>query len=256
MGGTPAGGKGGASATAGKSGSTGGSAGGSGLGGAGGVPHASGGFGGSPTISSCPILPSNHLFNTPIDTLPVDPRSAQYLATIGAHKLHMDFGMSTNIAMPDEYYGIPFNVIHGSTASWVGVRYASADPDLVWDPREESDCVDSASGAAHTKISPCTMAAAPNPVFPIPAMPLVEGGIDTNPSQPYGDHHILLIDVDACQLYELYHAYPRTGGSGMWDIFGSVRFDLRSNTLRPDGWTSSDAAGFPIFPLLLRADEA
>jgi hypothetical protein len=106
------------------------------------------------------------------------------------------------------------------------------------------------------KVSPCLASAAPNPVFPIPAMPLVEGGIDTDPSQPYGDHHILLIDVDACQLYELYHSYPRSGGNGTWDIFGSAQFDLRSNTLRPNGWTSSDAAGFPIFPLLLRADEA
>jgi hypothetical protein len=48
--------------------------------------------------------------------------------------------------------------------------------------------------------------------------------------------------------------YPDAAGG--WDIYGSAGFDLRSNALRPAGWTSADAAGFPIYPLLLRADEA
>jgi hypothetical protein len=83
---------------------------------------------------------------------------------------------------------------------------------------------------------------------------LVEGGVDTNPSQPYGDHHILMLDSDACRLWELYHAYP--DGTGGWNIYGAATFDLRSNALRPTDWTSADAAGFPILPLLLKASEA
>lgn len=43
---------------------------------------------------------------------------------------------------------------------------------------------------------------------------------------------------------------------GTWNIFGSATWDLRSTALRPADWTSADAAGFPILPLLLRADEA
>ena len=113
---------------------------------------------------------------------------------------------------------------------------------------------DCAVGSAHTLVSPCTAAAAPQPLFPIPSVPLVEGGIDTDPSQPYGDHHMLLLDADTCRLWELYHCYPDPKSG--WDIFGSAFFDLRSNALRPAGWTSADAAGFPILPLLLRADEA
>jgi len=109
-------------------------------------------------------------------------------------------------------------------------------------------------GTAHTLTSPCTVAAAPKPQFPIPATPLVEGGIVSDPAQPYGDHHILLLDADTCGLWELYHAYPDPKGG--WDIFGAAYFDLKSNALRPAGWTSADAAGFPILPLLLRADEA
>ena len=215
---------------------------------------AGGSTGTSPTVAGCPILPANHIFNTPIDGLPVDAHSSSYLTTIGTHNLHLDLGQSTDISMADTYYVIPYNVVHGATQTWAAVYYRSADTDLDWDPLPESDCVDMSSGATHTEVSPCTATAAAHPVFPIPAMPLVEGGIDTDPSQPYGDHHILLLDADACVLSELYHAYPHAGGG--WDIFGSAMWDLRSTKLRPDGWTSADAAGFPIMPLLLRADEA
>jgi hypothetical protein len=109
-------------------------------------------------------------------------------------------------------------------------------------------------GADHAVTSPCTGSAASKAQFPIPSAPLIEGGIVTDPAQPYGDHHLLLLDVDACSLWELYHVYPSTKNG--WDIFGSAYFDLESNALRPEGWTSADAAGFPIMPLLLRADEA
>jgi hypothetical protein len=109
-------------------------------------------------------------------------------------------------------------------------------------------------GTAHTFTAPCTAAAAPHPLLPIPASPLVEGGIDTDPSQPYGDHHLLIVDQDTCRLWELYHVYPSAAHN--WDIFGSASWDLGSDALRPDGWTSADAAGFSILALLLRAEEA
>ena len=262
-GGNSAGGTGGVSASgghvpAGGVSGTGGKGAGGAPGSGGAAPGGSSGSGSvagtGPVLAGCPLFPANHIFNTPIDALPVDPHSSNYLTTIGTHNLHLDMGQSTNIASADTYYGIPYNVVHGATQAWGPVYFRSADPDVSWDPRPESDCVDMSSGAAHTQVSPCTAAAAPHPVFPVPAMPLVEGGIDTDPSQPYGDHHILLLDADSCGLFELYHAYPHAGGG--WDIYGSAMFDLRSTRLRPDGWTSADAAGFPILPLLLRADEA
>jgi hypothetical protein len=197
------------------------------------------------------MFPPNHIFNTAIDTLPVAPNSTAYLATIGNHNIHLDLGTSVDVTAAD-YYGIPYNVVHGSAMTWAHAAYKTTDTaDLDWDPTTEADC---ASGNAHTLVAPCIASAAPQPLFPIPSSPLVEGGIDTDPSQPYGDHHILLLDADTCRLWELYHSYPDpTAG---WDIFGSASFDLRSNALRPAGWTSADAAGFPILPLLLRADEA
>jgi len=212
----------------------------------------------SPTIAGCPILPANHIFNTPIDTLPVHPNSAAFLTKINTNsqgvftdrKLHLDLGQSVDMTS-NEYYGIPYNVVRGNSLTWKTVRYRSADPDLDWDPTTESDC---AAPMTHAVISPCTASAAPTPQLPIPDNVRVEGGIDTDPSQPYGDHHILLLDADNCRLWETYHSYPNNQSS--WDIFGSATFDLRSNALRPADWTSADAAGFPILPLLLRADEA
>src|SRR6478736_1791478 len=206
--------------------------------------------GDSPIVAGCGILPSNHIFNTPIDTLPAHGSSSDFMKAVGTHNIHLDLGTTVDTTS-DEYYGIPYNVVHGKTSSWQSALYTTADSDLDWDPTEESDC---AVGADHTLTSPCTGAAATKAQFPVPAMPLVEGGIVTDPAQPYGDHHLLLLDADSCSLWELYHVYP--GAKSGWDIFGSAYFDLNSNALRPAGWTSADAAGFPIMPLLLRADEA
>jgi len=206
--------------------------------------------GDSPTVAGCAILPENHLFNTPIDTLPAHGSSGDFMKAVGTHNIHLDLGTSVD-PKSDEYYGIPYNVVHSKTISWQTGLFSTTDSDLDWDPTQESDC---AAGAEHQLTSPCTAARAPKPQFPIPAAPLVEGGIVTDPAQPYGDHHVLLLDADTCSLWELYHVYPDPKSG--WDIFGAAYFDLKSNALRPSGWTSADAAGFPILPLLLRADEA
>src|SRR5262245_53336688 len=72
------------------------------------------------------------------------------------------------------------------------------------------------------------------------------------PIEAGGDRHVLVIDRDACRLYETFDS--RFVGSG-WMCGSGAIFDLRSNRLRPDGWTSADAAGLPIFTGLVRRDE-
>ena len=84
--------------------------------------------------------------------------------------------------------------------------------------------------------------------YPIPPNPPIEGG-----SSSSGDRHILMIDTSACRLYELFSAYPN--GDGSWRAGSGAIFDLRSNAVRPAGWTSADAAGLPIFAGLVRYDE-
>ncbi|HEY7421178.1 MAG TPA: hypothetical protein VH541_04130 [Gaiellaceae bacterium] len=83
--------------------------------------------------------------------------------------------------------------------------------------------------------------------YPIPAHVHIEGG--TNAS---GDRHAILVDKSTCRLYELYDL-RRTGNS--WTAGSGATWNLRSNRLRPAGWTSADAAGLPIFPGLARWDE-
>jgi hypothetical protein len=85
--------------------------------------------------------------------------------------------------------------------------------------------------------------------YPIPRDAPIEGGAAGD-----GDRHVLALDVDACVLYELFRAFPQDGGA-RWDADSGAIFDLSSNTLRPDRWTSADAAGLPIFPGLVRYDE-
>jgi hypothetical protein len=79
--------------------------------------------------------------------------------------------------------------------------------------------------------------------YPIPLQAPVEGG---------SDHHVLTIDRDHCVLYELFNA--SRSGSG-WAASNGAKWDLKSNALRPIGWTSADAAGLPIFAGLARYDE-
>jgi hypothetical protein len=79
--------------------------------------------------------------------------------------------------------------------------------------------------------------------YPIPSDPRQEGGSDA---------HILMVDRDACRLYELYAAEHRSDG---WHAGSGAIWNLRSNALRPKGWTSGDAAGLAILPGLARYDE-
>jgi hypothetical protein len=79
--------------------------------------------------------------------------------------------------------------------------------------------------------------------YPIPRNPPIEGG---------SDRHILLVQRSTCRLYELFAA-ESSGGS--WTAGSGAIFNLRSNRLRPRGWTSADAAGLPILPGLARYPE-
>jgi hypothetical protein len=84
--------------------------------------------------------------------------------------------------------------------------------------------------------------------YPIPSNVHIEGG-----PRATGDRHAILVDKSACRLYELYDLQHTTHG---WTAGSGAVWSLRTNHLRPAGWTSADAAGLPIFPGLARWDEA
>jgi hypothetical protein len=79
--------------------------------------------------------------------------------------------------------------------------------------------------------------------YPIPPNPKIEGGSDA---------HLILWDTEGCNLYEIFAA---SKSGGQWFGGSGAVWDLRSNALRPNGWTSADAAGLPILPGLARYDE-
>lgn len=81
--------------------------------------------------------------------------------------------------------------------------------------------------------------------YPIPPDAPIEHG---------GDHHVIVVDHERCELWEVYDATKLNGGAA-WSAGSGAFFDLTSNALRPDGWTSADAAGLPIYPGLVRYDE-
>lgn len=83
--------------------------------------------------------------------------------------------------------------------------------------------------------------------FPIPPNAPVEGGAASD-----GDRHVIALQRGTCRLYELYRAYWR---GDHWDAASGVNWNLATNTLRPLGWTSADAAGLAILPGLVRWGE-
>jgi hypothetical protein len=173
---------------------------------------------GGPQIAGCDIFPVDNIWNTAVDQLPVHPNSAAYIQTIGADlPLHPDFGAGVWPPGSNAPIGIPFITVTGSQPF--------VDITFIW-YGEESD---------------------PGP-YPIPPDAPIEGGPDAD-----GDRHVLVLERDNCLLYELYHAHPQPDGS--WTAGSGAIFDLNSHALRPDGWTSADAAGLPILPGLVRYDE-
>ncbi|HWI22146.1 MAG TPA: hypothetical protein VNT22_05965 [Baekduia sp.] len=161
-------------------------------------------------IAGCPVFPASNAWNRDVSKLPVDPRSADYIASIGAaDTLHADFGSG-------KYgdYGIPFRVVP-RTQKKVPIHFTAYG--------DESD----------------------KGPYPIPPNAHIEGGGE-------GDSHVIVLQKGTCRLYELFAARKTSSG---WDADSGAVFKLKSNKLRPAGWTSADAAGLPILPGLARADE-
>jgi hypothetical protein len=168
----------------------------------------------SPRVAGCPLFPADSYWNTPVNRLPLHPRSRQWLQHMSPNShLHPDFGPSYG-AQPVPY-GIPVTVVRAGHPK-VRVRFTYAS---------ESDRVR----------------------YPLGADTLIEGGRTAS-----GDRHAIVVDRSTCRLYETWNTRYR---SGRWAAGSGAVFDLTSNALRPNGWTSADAAGLPILPGLLRLSE-
>jgi len=171
-----------------------------------------------PQVAGCAVFPADNVWNTPVDTLPLDANSDAYVATIGADAhVHADFGSGDWPPGSGAPIGIPYVDVPGSQPK----------VPVTFDYDDESD---------------------PGP-YPIPPNAPIEGGPESD-----GDRHVLVVDRDNCLLYELFYAFPQDGGVS-WLAGSGAIFDLASHALRPAGWTSADATGLPILPGLVRYEE-
>ena len=175
----------------------------------------------APTISGCVVFPADNVWNARVDDLPVLPGSDAYVSTIGADKpLWPDFasGLYEGASVGIPYLVVPFRTPRTE------IVFRAFDGEGPYE--DESD------------VGPA----------PIPASAPIEGGPAAS-----GDRHVLVIEAGSCTLFELYKAVSQD--DGRWAAVGSVRFDLETNALRPQGMTSADAAGLPVFPGLVRYPE-
>ena len=172
--------------------------------------------GGFPNIGGCDIFPPDDAWNTRID----DPVAYPLHPNAATYAANMD---PTRALHPDwgdwttNQYGIPWQIV-ASTQAPVPISFTAGSA--------ESD---------------------PGP-YPIPPNAKVEGGA----GGAGGDQHVLVLQAGTCMLYELYQGAFTSPG---WSCTSAAKFDLGSNALRPDGWTSTDAAGLPILPGLVKLAE-
>src|SRR5947209_16086477 len=171
--------------------------------------------GAGPSIGPCPVFPASAQWNLPVNKLPLLRNSSRIVRAIGA-----------NAPIHPDFgagrydggkIGIPYTVAGAS---------AALRP-VIFDDARYSD---------------------PGP-YPLPGGTAIEAVPGRNT-----DRHALIVDTAHCKLYELYHASPTAAGLA-WRAGSGAVWDLRTGKLRPNGWTSADAAGLPIFPLLVRYDE-
>jgi len=170
-------------------------------------------------VSALQIFPADNPWNQVVEDWPIHPNSKRIIQSIGANKkLRYNADMGYVLIPPDQ--------------KKVDVKLGSA--------AAESD----------------------NGPYPVPDNTPIEGyptsyvGLSLDEVQrkdePNLDRHALIIDPTNRMLYEFYQMRKTDMG---WIASGEATFDLKSNKLRPDGWTSADAAGLPIFPATVRYDE-
>ncbi|MBX9625109.1 MAG: hypothetical protein K2X82_14985 [Gemmataceae bacterium] len=177
-------------------------------------------------LSALEVFPPDNPWNTPVADWPVHPDSAKLVASVGADKplrYNPDMGF---VLVPPDQPKVPVKV----------TAYAG-----------ESD----------------------KGPFPVPGITPIEGWpvfylrnpklkgltldeVQRNTRNEDGDRHAIVVDPTNRKLYEFFGTWKTAGG---WLAAQASAFDLASNKLRPDGWTSADAAGLPIFPAVVRYDE-
>jgi hypothetical protein len=163
----------------------------------------------------CPVFPADNYWHADVSALPVNARSDQWLAHMSPDSL-LHPDFGPSFGAAPVDYGIPITVV-GGTHALVHVHFSFAS---------ESDQL----------------------LYPLGADTKIEGGRSSD-----GDRHAIVVNKKTCRLYETFAT--RQASTGKWQAGSGSSWQLTGNKLRPQNWTSADAAGLPILPGLLRFGE-
>jgi len=218
--------------------------------------------GAAPMLGDCELFPASAIFNTRIDDVskfPAHPKSTEWVDLVGRGvPFSTDWGADVNPANYSVYYGMPINVVDGTSATtdWPVVSFDFSTSGVFWDRGypDKSDCaVPDGNGGFRIQRS-CGSVPTSQRHFPFPvSSKIVNEDGNCNDPNTCGDRHVLVVEKGACRLWESFFSYNL---SGQWYTMATAAWDLKSLALRPNDWASGDAAGLPLTPLLAKAAEA
>jgi hypothetical protein len=177
-------------------------------------------------LEALQVFPPDNPWNQDVSKWPPHPNSARIVASIGANKpfrYNPDMGF---VLVPPGQKRVPVKIVSYPGESDKG-------------PFPVPDSMPIEGWPAHYKRSPKLKT-------------LTLKDVQRDKLKEGGDRHAIVVDPVNRKLYELYQAKRTNAG---WQAAQASVFDLKTNKLRPDGWTSADAAGLPIFPAVVRYDE-
>ncbi len=177
-------------------------------------------------LTALQVFPPDNPWNQDISKLPVNSNSTRIIASIGADK-HLGYNLDMNfVIVPPDQKRVPVKILEYPAAS---------DPGPF--PVPENAPIENWPLARNEDTR----------ALPRPGQTLAD--IQRHGS---GDRHLLIVDPGNGKLHEFWQARKTDAG---WEASNAATFDLRTGALRPEGWTSADAAGLPIFPASVRYDE-
>jgi hypothetical protein len=177
-------------------------------------------------LSVLEVFPPENPWNRDISGLPVHPDSAAIIESIGPDK-NLDYNLDMNfVIVPANQNRVPVSILEYPAESDPGpFPIPDNAPIENWPLFRNED----------TK-----------------ALPVPGASLDHIQRYGSGDRHILIVDPGNGKLHEFWQARKTDSG---WEASNAATFDLRTGALRPERWTSADAAGLPIFPAVVRFDE-
>lgn len=191
---------------------------------------------GDAVMASLQIMPRDNPWNENISQLPVLANSSDIITTI-------------NTELAENRRGL--RIFYEMNYILVPAAQPNQDMHLV-DYPDESDAI---------KAGTTNIASYPFPnTLPIEGYPRETGSLTLDQSQrdtsgDGGDRHSIVLQPSSELFWETWQAYRRPANSPVWESSNCAQWNITSNALRTDGWTSADAAGLPMLPALIRYDE-